>query len=557
MLAFLSLALLPIGVIAVYQTDALTQQINTSTRLSLLALTEQAASNEGQVILRAFGAADAIAHTASSLLEDRDRCHAYIAGYQARHAYYSLIGLLRADGIMECSSRDDVFDFTGIPGMKELLIEGGPRVEVDRAAPISGESVIIVQQPYYQDEEFAGYVSISIPQRRVRTQAEPAPSVAPLGLITFNSKGKILTAERGFDTARESIPRNRTLESFVNTRRGVFVGENQRGEARIFAVVPIVHGVVYAMSTWSPDQPLGQIDRPGLATIIFPLLMWLVSLVVAYLALNRLVIVPVRALGRQMRSFARNRAFPETNVSYRMSEELLEMEDDFREMATAILQDEARMENAMREKNILLKEVHHRVKNNLQLILSIMNMQIRKSPDPTTRSILKRLQDRIMGLAAVHQALYKTENMTQINAGALIEDIVGKTLKAGIAPGAGIKVQTRFDPVILFPDQAVPLTMLTSEAVINALKYIGHRDGQQPVLDIRLTQTGPDEATLEVNNSIGEVVNDDNGTGLGQGLVRAFATQLGGEITVDEDENSYNFRLLFKIADFQPDTQDY
>ena len=87
------------------------------------------------------------------------------------------------------------------------------------------------------------------------------------------------------------------------------------------------------------------------------------------------------------------------------------MNRDFLSMAEGILQDEAELEDALREKSLLIREVHHRVKNNLQLIASIMNMQIRRSRNSETTSVVRRLQDRVLGLARVHRQMYEAQTL--------------------------------------------------------------------------------------------------------------------------------------------------
>ena len=99
-----------------------------------------------------------------------------------------------------------------------------------------------------------------------------------------------------------------------------------------------------------------------------------------------------------MDRFAETREFSPVTGGLVMPSELQALQDNFDRMADNIMQDEAAMENTVREKNVLIKEVHHRVKNNLQLISSIMNMQIRQAKQDETKSALSRLQDRVLSL---------------------------------------------------------------------------------------------------------------------------------------------------------------
>ena len=226
-------------------------------------------------------------------------------------------------------------------------------------------------------------------------------------------------------------------------------------------------------------------------------------------------------------------------------------------MAYSLLDDEARMEDALREKNVLLKEVHHRVKNNLQLISSIMNMKIRRASQPETIAVLKRLQERIMGLSTVHRNLYQTENLSRSNAGRLLSDLFGQLISSGAEAGSNIDYRGDFDDVILFPDQAVPLALLASELATNALKYAGAEAGGRPTIRATLSLIEPGIARLTCRNSVGGTTETDDSTGLGAQLIRAFAAQVGGEVQITQTDDLYDVVVTFKVEEFMSDPADH
>ena len=167
------------------------------------------------------------------------------------------------------------------------------------------------------------------------------------------------------------------MKQLTGNTRQVFTARNSEGIDRVYAVISMVDGTVFAMSVWPSDTALLETDFSSRLSSLLPIIMWVASLVVAFWALNRLAITHIRKLGRQMLHFALNRTLPRKPLGEQVPVEIVAMEKSFLGMARSILQDEARLEDSLREKNMLLKEVHHRVKNNLQLISSIMNMQIR------------------------------------------------------------------------------------------------------------------------------------------------------------------------------------
>ncbi|WP_386331149.1 sensor histidine kinase [Sulfitobacter sediminilitoris] len=232
------------------------------------------------------------------------------------------------------------------------------------------------------------------------------------------------------------------------------------------------------------------------------------------------------------------------------------MEAAFINMGESILQDEATLEDSLREKNILLKEVHHRVKNNLQLISSIMNMQIRQAKTEDASLVLRRLQERILSLATVHKNLYQNDDLVRVDASVLLHESVNQLLSVGLAPGSNVKVTQKYEPISLEADDAAPLTLLVSEAVTNALKYVTNDDRRGGEIEIKLDYDGPDHAKLSLRNTTGGVP-EQEGTGLGSKLIHAFARQLNGQINVEETEDQYTIEITFPIPQEAKQIYDY
>ncbi|WP_342069847.1 ATP-binding protein [Yoonia algicola] len=124
-----------------------------------------------------------------------------------------------------------------------------------------------------------------------------------------------------------------------------------------------------------------------------------------------------------------------------------------------------------------------------------------------------------------------------------------------VLDGGDLKVTTDIQPVFLYPDQAVPLSLLVAEATTNAMKYIGDQASETAVIDVRLTQD--DRACLLViSNSVGQAEEKES-TGLGSQLMNAFAMQVGGQIEAEQTEGRYTLTLQFNALEFQPESRDF
>ncbi|EPX79464.1 sensor histidine kinase [Litoreibacter arenae] len=554
--AMLSLALLPIGLIAVIQTKQVADSSRRNAELLLLTRTERAASDIRYTIEQARGAARFLG--ASNIHQDTiEECEQSLRNFVNSDPRFSFVGVLPRSGDMKCSSSGAEFDFKNTPSFQQAMSEGKSVVGINQSAPFSGKSVIIVSEPYFDGREVEGLISVSIPHERLSVNASDEAADGLVNVITFNTKGDILTSIGPLDVASLDLPQNTKLPELLGQGAYSFSAVDAQNYERIYAVIPIVDQTVYTLGVWDANAATARPLLSRMPAWIFPVIMWVVSLGVALSTVNRLVVRHVRRLGREMSAFARNRTVPSEHRATMMPAEIEQIEDDFRDMSAVILRDEAELENSLRDKNVLLKEIHHRVKNNLQLISSIISMQIRKARNAETRYVLGRVQDRVLSLATIHRDLYQTSDAGRINVGALITEIVEKSLEIAKLDDSKIELDVDIQDVFLYPDQAVPLSLMASEAVTNALKHVGAGLNGREWIRISLTCAECRDCKMIMENSIGAPMPDVESTGLGAQLIRTFAMQLGGQIDVEETDNSYKLTVEFQVVEFTSDAVDY
>lgn len=556
MLLFLSLALLPIGLIAVVQTRQISDQARANAELSLLAVTERMSAAEERVLQEAFGAAEALGTIVALRRHDHHDCSSFLRQYEQATGIYSLVGFVDADGMMRCSSMDQPVDFSDNENFNAAMNAGKRRAAAIQNPTINERLETVVNTPVFDDDVLVGVMAISIPYSTFAEVDEPDLPIKPIALMTFSDDGKILTSEKRFENVHQEIPADVSLAAFSGKKSVVFDALNADGVERVYAVLPLVPNAAYAISVWSMDTPFLKSDLSTRVSVLLPVVMWVASLIVAFWALNRLAITHIRKLGRQMRRFALNRTLPRDTLAPSVPTELVEMERAFIDMGESILRDEATLEDSLREKNILLKEVHHRVKNNLQLISSIMNMQIRQAKGEDAKFVLRRLQDRILSLATVHENMYQNDDLSRVDAKVLLQASVNQLLALGLAPGSHIKVTQNYEKITLDPDDAAPLTLLTSEAVTNALKYVSAAQGKTAEIGVDLSYDGPETARLTVENTAHHAP-ETTGTGLGSKLILAFTRQLTGQLEVTEEAGTYRMTVTFPVPQHQKPVHDY
>ena len=187
----------------------------------------------------------------------------------------------------------------------------------------------------------------------------------------------------------------------------------------------VIDDQVLLIGSWPENENGGAAN--GLlqkVALALPLLSWLVGIAVAYFGLHRFVVRHISALQHAMGRFAAGER-NETPLALEAPPfEFAETETAFNHMANIVTRAEKQQRDDLQQKEVLLKEVHHRVKNNLQLMTSIINMLSREAEDGETRDTLAYLQQRIRGLATLHRTHFRTPEVTTVNGADLVRVVV-------------------------------------------------------------------------------------------------------------------------------------
>lgn len=198
---------------------------------------------------------------------------------------------------------------------------------------------------------------------------------------------------------------------------------------------------------------------------------------------------------------------------------------------------EQELKNSLAEKEILLKEIHHRVKNNLQVISSILNLQSSFIKDFSTINILKESQNRIKSMAFIHESLYQNKDFSNVNFSDYVSNLCNTLFYTYNTSDDFVKLKLEISPIKLSIDNAIPCGLIINELVSNALKYAfpNNRKGE---LAIRVF-FHKNQLRIEVeDNGIGfpENLNFRNTDSLGLQLVITLVEQLNAEIELISKE---------------------
>jgi PAS domain S-box-containing protein len=208
------------------------------------------------------------------------------------------------------------------------------------------------------------------------------------------------------------------------------------------------------------------------------------------------------------------------------------------------------IQSALREKDLLLSEVHHRVKNNLQVIHSLLNLQSDRVTDPRASELITESQNRIKTMSLIHQTLYESKDFARVDFGKFLDSLV-PNLVSSYSPVPG-RVAVRIDSsnIMLPIDLAIPSGLIVNELISNALKH-GFPDARRGQIEIELEGDANQMVRLSVSDDgvgIPEAVTMSGGDTLGLELVTLLADQLGATITFNR-RNPTRFSLLFKVPE--------
>ncbi len=555
LILLMALALLPLGLIALALSFRVVEEISELNRERLQDIILAAAADQTTKIERAVGAGfglGAVARTA-----DLATCQRVMERFLERNPSFSFAGFIPVNGLMECSSAGtEPVDFSAFDSFETAVARAETFVEFNSNGAVTNRPVLIVNVPVFQGEALFGFASISLPLEILRSNTENDSDLVLTGVATT---GQVFDLSSDATKHDLSLPRDLTVSEITDRAGETFRAVDQKGQVRLYSAASMSRNSYVVLGSWPVAGPLNnsalwQASMP----LIFACSMWIAGMVVAYFGLSRMVLAHLKDLRSAMRRFALGERSAAVLQLKDAPGEFKDAERAFNRMVLLITEAEARQLTDLHEKEVLLREVHHRVKNNLQMIASIMNLQARSARSNETRQILDGLQRRVRGLAMLHRSLYTQAETSQVDTRELADAVVTDSTAA--VGGKTFNLETDLASVAIYPDQAVPLSMWIAEAMTNAIKYVGKNSKGESRIWITLAHDDHGMINLTLGNTVaadyGTVTDDSNvdSTGLGAKLMTAFCRQLEGTANVVQEDGAHILTLRFKVQGFDPDS---
>jgi two-component sensor histidine kinase len=491
--------------------------------------TERRTIDELREMLRVLATTPALQQMALQQIEAAD-CRDWLSEIQARYNYVSAISVTSDEGLVLCSvpavgpnvyvpDSEARTRARGRDGFTMGFLERGP---------LTGQPVLVALEPIRDGNRRIGFVDASISRDQLTALLDNGrasnEAMARAHAAIVDSRGVILAESKA-----ENAP-PLPAEDMVNGQLG--------SEPRFFrvtggdaVVVPLYAPDIYAVMSWAPDRPAWQSVGAILFSVAAPLLIWLLAIGAGWLAIEVFVARPLSSLEAAARGFARGDDIGDPPALLSAPDEIRSLRRTLAAMAKTLRGRELRLVEALTEERALLREIHHRVKNNLQMVASLLNIQARAARDDSEAWGLARAHDRVQLLALAHQRIYASGELRDVSVDDLAAEIARQMLQSRGPATKDVKLVMNLASARASIDRAMPLAFLIGEGVSAALDALANAGAVE--LQLMLTQDQCGEIRFAIDADLdGERA---GAPGPGARLIDAFARQLGATVGRDAE----------------------
>ena len=537
----LGLALLPVLVLSGLQSALVFQRDAGDKRAVLVAAALRGASAtrqriaEAQTLLRGLGPGSSGYGCVSRLAELRDHTQGY-----------ANIVRFNSDGWVTCSASPVPGDAQRVSRTWFQKLAAGDRAtatsdpDLDYAPTPSLLASVRVEN---ESNQFAGVLTAVV------TVASLLPQQASLSLpkafevALADPNGRFIST-----AAAKSFPArlNGWLSGPRSAEGAIWLATARDGSTRLFTATPVVGRQVYLVIS-APSEGLFSWARLNpISAFLLPILAFALALAAVWWVAEQEVVRWIVYLRRIAALYARGRYSVRPLRAVAAPAEIRDLADAFDAMASTIAARDTALKESLIAKDDLMREIHHRVKNNLQVISSLLNIQQRLMRDPAAISAINDTRQRIIALGLIYRTLYEGANLKQVDFRSFLSELVGHLLSDYKGRDHSIRTSLNVDPLVIDPDRLAPLSLFIVETINNSCKHDFH--GTDGLISI----------TFHVHEGHAELVVADTGTPVeaeddGRTMMTVFARQLGGELSNPSDPGGASVtRLTFPIRSLAP-----
>lgn len=545
LVALAALTLLPILGLAAWQANKEQTDRAALQDAGLVAAGDLVVARYGELIeasrrmLSAACTADPVRQSASIQPEPADvsRCEAYfVRVLGTAPAQYSVILVTDDQGVARCASQPTAvgISLADRDVFQKVRSAGGFSVGEQIASRIGPNTVIPVALPITSDGAFRGMCAVGITLKALADVAAVASPVASIGTAMVARDGATIG---GDPVAMRRLPIPSRLAASITGNQLSFSEYGRDGLLYEFRLRPITGSALYVVTSAPITEGIAALAG-GWSVFALTVLALALALLTVWLGADRWCVQPLRYIQAYAERVTRGE---ETKFAPpgSWSPEMASIGAGVSAMAEAIASREAELRAGLEQRDHMLREIHHRVKNNLQMISSLLNLQAGEIRSPRIRRFFGDAQNRVLTLSILHRHLYERSSWSLVDFQQFISDLV-RQLSVGrrSAERQAPRYHIRAPIMAVGPDTAIPVGLIVTEAVSIALNHDFAGVAAPEVRIEAVESDGQVELVIE-DNGTGQdtgTLGPDGRGGFGLSLIRGLAMQLGGEAVISTKE---------------------
>lgn len=397
------------------------------------------------------------------------------------------------------------------------------------------KTILVTVFGLYEDRKLTGLFASVEDLTLLLELLEESKVLEDSDLAIFSQSGQILGGSwktNDLQTVAQSLP-SKKLEGRYSTT-------DKDGSAVL--VLPTPAEQVYLAVASPKNSPYALNKLNPLTSALIPMIAWLFGFIAIWLSTDQLILIHLRRMRTAAATLARGNRGARVGDLKNPPAEISTLAKSFDMMANRLVEREAVISDALDEKETLLREIHHRVKNNLQIIISLLNMQERNLTNPEGLTAIIAARSRINAIALVHRGLYESTDLRMVDMDVFLNRLLPELSIAFGLEEKNINVSTHVNCAPMEADTATPVALFVVEALTNSVKHGVQNEGH---IQINLTQVENIITVSVKDNGTTGSASENEGTGIGTKLMKGFARQLGGTLKHNIDMTGYETVLTF------------
>ena len=400
------------------------------------------------------------------------------------------------------------------------------------------KTVVITSLGVFENDKLKYMIRAGSDLREITGFSTRTELLDDISISVFSKSGDFIIGDTNFsaDTLKswtQKVMENGRHESFYR---------NELNEKRNITVIPTREKEVF-IALNAPRPKFININKiNSISSAIIPLLAWAFAFAAIWITTNKLLINHLQPMTLTAKKYAKGDYDARVGRLKDAPVQIQELADTIDVMAERISERDSKLTESLAEKENLLREVHHRVKNNLQIIISLLNLQKRQLKDPKYVEAITETRNRVNAIALVHKALYESDDIRKVEMEPFLVQLIPQ-LKRSLQVGEkNITVESDISCYPRDADRATTIAMFIVEAVTNCVKHGVPAGGH---IDIKVKDFLGETVVSVEDNGVSDVSKSSPIKGTGDRLMVGFARQLSGQYHGGMTENGYRACLTF------------